>query len=492
MIGGFGLRRQPIHEGDRLRKVRERELLLDRVAIERPAAESSSSAARRRRATVSHRCLRYALRSSARGSRRAATRAASTCVERLLLHLDRATAFGRARERAAGDRPMIRALGACSASSAAACSPATRASAAAAPSLQPPCRASRCRTIAVVRALRVRDPLPVPLSCRDDVIHSAPKRAGSRRQQWITGCRASRRRPAARSAARAGRRFDNGRSRTSGSAARRMRRSPAARHGDAGRKPTRAPRKPAVEARGTSSHAASSRSRTPADSGPLVEAGVLDRRADQQRTVVPRHEIATLGPGDAAQRRPGPGEVQQLTANRPNGHAPGHALDLDRHSTSCRRRARRRRTSSDPRSVSTIDVAVAARKCAARGSARSAARRGAAPPLASARVRSRAATKPCDGISRPPIDAVARCGSSASARRRRRACPPGHRGERARPRSRAIAGSSRLVGRDVSVPVRRYGTAMPLSATMRAMKSSYSSRLRTARSSSGLLRPPPR
>ena len=42
MIGGLGLRRQAIDERDRLEEIRERELLLDRVALERPAVEALS------------------------------------------------------------------------------------------------------------------------------------------------------------------------------------------------------------------------------------------------------------------------------------------------------------------------------------------------------------------------------------------------------------------------------------------------------------------
>ena len=34
VIGGLGLRRQPVDERDRLGKIRERELLADRVALE--------------------------------------------------------------------------------------------------------------------------------------------------------------------------------------------------------------------------------------------------------------------------------------------------------------------------------------------------------------------------------------------------------------------------------------------------------------------------
>ena len=39
MVGRLGLRRQPIDECDRLGKTRERELLPDRIAVERPAVQ---------------------------------------------------------------------------------------------------------------------------------------------------------------------------------------------------------------------------------------------------------------------------------------------------------------------------------------------------------------------------------------------------------------------------------------------------------------------
>ena len=97
----------------------------------------------------------------------------------------------------------------------------------------------------------------------------------------------------------------------------------------AGRSPTRAPRNPAVQACGN--HLADRVEQTAHASHrrPLVESGVLDRRPHQQRPVLPRHEIATAGPGDAAKRRAGPAQVEELAADGTDRQRRADAVDRD-------------------------------------------------------------------------------------------------------------------------------------------------------------------
>ena len=69
-----------------------------------------------------------------------------------------------------------------------------------------------------------------------------------------------------------------------------------------------------------------------ADSGrssSFVESGLFDSRPDQQRAVVPRDEIAALRPGHTSERWTGPGELQELTANRSHRNTRAHALNVD-------------------------------------------------------------------------------------------------------------------------------------------------------------------
>ncbi len=63
------------------------------------------------------------------------------------------------------------------------------------------------------------------------------------------------------------------------------------------------------------------------DGCPLVEARFLHRRADEQRPIVPRNEIAAAAPGDAAKRRAGPRERQQLAAHGAHRHRRRDAVD---------------------------------------------------------------------------------------------------------------------------------------------------------------------
>ena len=69
----------------------------------------------------------------------------------------------------------------------------------------------------------------------------------------------------------------------------------------------------------------------------FVEACLLDRSTDQQRPVFPRHEIAALTPGDTAQHRTIPRQVQQLTTHRPDRNARTHAFDFDLSAPASRR-----------------------------------------------------------------------------------------------------------------------------------------------------------
>ena len=103
----------------------------------------------------------------------------------------------------------------------------------------------------------------------------------------------------------------------------------------------------------------------------------------------------------------------------------------------------------------------------------------------SARVSSPAATNPCASISRPPIAPSPICGSSA----RTPAASSSRAGTPRFESTSAVVSSARISASLIamsSVPVRRYGTATPLSAVTRAMKSSNRSRLRAARLRSGL------
>ena len=131
-----------------------------------------------------------------------------------------------------------------------------------------------------------------------------------------------------------------------------------------------------------SMHAARARSRFDqvADAGgrgPLVEAGLFDRRADEQRAVVPRHQIAALAPDHAAEGRAGPGEMQQLAAHRPYRQPRLDAFDVN-----LTRPAARREHDAVPcqRTAIGLDAKVGPprARCGARARARSAARRAGA------------------------------------------------------------------------------------------------------------------
>ena len=97
----------------------------------------------------------------------------------------------------------------------------------------------------------------------------------------------------------------------------------------AGRNPARAPTNEAVKAPGMMSHAASIRSRTPATVVSLVESRILHRRADEQRTVVPRHHITPIAPYHAAKRRAFPRQPQKLTSDGMYRHAVREPGNLD-------------------------------------------------------------------------------------------------------------------------------------------------------------------
>src|SRR4051812_6991287 len=110
MIGPLRLGGEPVDERDRLEKILEGELLTDRVAVERPAVQRPEA--------LLGLCMRQSHRTSVRLlwlSRAHLVEAHARVLDRLerfLLHLERARPLGRAGERAAGNRPMIRALGA--------------------------------------------------------------------------------------------------------------------------------------------------------------------------------------------------------------------------------------------------------------------------------------------------------------------------------------------------------------------------------------------
>ena len=364
----------------------------------------------------------------------------------------------------------------CSSSSAAACSCLPRE-----PALKPlprfslrGARALDPEPIAVVGPFRKSDPLPVPLRCLDDVIHSAPKRDGRHSRQHridpavehrVRDQHSGQRRkqdavPKMRGRVQEIRQHD-------GCADHRQlvrRRRPQA-HARAQKTDRRCVRHEL--ARGLQKIANAS------DRGPLVEVGFLHRRADEHGTVVPRHEITMIGPGGAAQRRACPGEVQQLTANRAERALAGSRPRHRRRSTSFRRRARPRHTSSgrdrfrrrdpDPsrntRSTRLFSTSCTPWRLAA---------------AASPRVRSPAATKPCDGIEQAADDVVRKV---RFLRPRTGAVDDVRRNTEARERVRGRTQFPRLPARPSRRSVfrcRRYGTAMPPSATMRAMKSSYS------------------
>src|SRR5262249_3127796 len=65
------------------------------------------------------------------------------------------------------------------------------------------------------------------------------------------------------------------------------------------------------------------------DGRPFVEAYVLDRCSQQHRAIVPRNEIATGAPRDAAERGAGPAEGQQLTSNGVYRRRDAEAIEMD-------------------------------------------------------------------------------------------------------------------------------------------------------------------
>jgi hypothetical protein len=69
----------------------------------------------------------------------------------------------------------------------------------------------------------------------------------------------------------------------------------------------------------------------------FVEARILDCRPDQNGIVLPRHDITALSPDHTPQRFPTPGELQELPADRLDGHAVAGATngDLARPTTGC-------------------------------------------------------------------------------------------------------------------------------------------------------------
>src|SRR5258707_13481060 len=75
MIGGLGLRRQPVHEGDRRGKVLEGVLLADLVTLQRPAVEALHPLLHFRR-RQSHVTLLYGKRATVAGDDRGSRRAA--------------------------------------------------------------------------------------------------------------------------------------------------------------------------------------------------------------------------------------------------------------------------------------------------------------------------------------------------------------------------------------------------------------------------------
>ena len=358
-------------------------------------------------------------------------------------------------------------------------------------------RRTRCRTDRRCPRAGVRDPLAVAFGAAVDCSimsriarsRTATEAATAIERRIDRGRRASRRRPAARSAAPAARRCDSGRSRTSGSA--RPSDAPDHRQAVGGRRP-----QPDARAAKAAPSTRAARSRTP-------------RRADRARPPPSPARRSRLPPPSrrpAASHRPtardssGGSRSRAAAASRssrataagrapaapaPAPSTPSIAISPDQLPAAS--------TTASPRQRSAIgfddDLAVRARDARARGSARSSCapwRRAAGDE----RARQLAGR-----------DESVRLDQQSADRRRRRVRLLGADGggveQHARSR-RACASVVSAARRACAFPPRRWRrracrcadteSAMPLSAATRAMKSSYRSRLRTVRSSSGCLR----
>ena len=267
-----------------------------------------------------------------------------------LLHLDRRRPLGRVREGAAGDRPMIVAFGllqrrrarsACSRCHSSqwvsrAIASASVGAAHSMPKRSPVARAQSAQRESTRSASVFERPvaeLGTSIRRRVDASTSAsqpePLGTGGFEQRIDPARRASRRPRAARSAAPAGRRCGSGRSRRRGSGTTVDGPMTGSSSGVAGRSPALAAVNPAVQrvrhdlarrprsGRGPRRSSSARRSRRP------------PRRADQQRSIVPRHEVAALAPDRRAERAARPRELQQLAADRPHGQPDVRALDDD-------------------------------------------------------------------------------------------------------------------------------------------------------------------